>query len=344
MKTIILTIDYELFLGKKTGKVNETMIEPTKKLASILYKNGSRMTIFWDVLHYYKLLEMKSIHTELKQELLLIEKQILDLASTGHDIQLHLHPHWLDAEYESNKWNFTYDRFRLHDLSKNDNSSDINTILGCISISKKIIEDLVRKVKPNYKVTTFRAGGYLIEPFEKLKNAFLKNEILVDSSICPGSYNESDISPYNFHNYPEKLKYNFDSTPKIINPEGNFTEIPITSFKISGIRNTYYRVLRKIKYPALESERKGSGVGSTSTGNKAAKRKNLCSDLLNTINTQFTTDSNFREKFNYMHKKAPEYSTMILHPKLLNNHTLEILDDYVSTNRIRFISIQNFIS
>ena len=95
MKKIILTIDYELFLGPKTGNVKDCMIEPTEKLASIIEKNGSRMTVFWDILHYYQLLQLENRYPELKQDKLLIEKQILDLSRRGHDIQLHLHPHWL---------------------------------------------------------------------------------------------------------------------------------------------------------------------------------------------------------------------------------------------------------
>ena len=43
VKKIILTIDYEVFLGKETGSVKDCMIEPTKRLASILEKNGSKM-------------------------------------------------------------------------------------------------------------------------------------------------------------------------------------------------------------------------------------------------------------------------------------------------------------
>ena len=54
-----------------------------------------------------------------------------------------------------------------------------------LSISKKLMEDLIRKVNPDYKVTTFRAGGYLIEPLNKIKDALLKNEIKIDSSVCP---------------------------------------------------------------------------------------------------------------------------------------------------------------
>jgi len=70
----------------------------------------------------------------------------------------------------------------------------------------------------------------------------------------------------------------------------------------------------------------------------------LISTLFSPQRTQLTTDSNFREKFNYLFKKALDYSSMIILPKSMKRHTLGFLDDYVSTNKIRFISIQDYLS
>ncbi|MDP2364678.1 MAG: hypothetical protein Q8M94_13025 [Ignavibacteria bacterium] len=344
MKKIILTIDYELFLGKETGTVKDCMIEPTEKLSSILEKNGSSMTVFWDILHYYRLLQLENEYPVIKEDKLLIEKQILNLAKKGFDIQLHLHPHWLDSTYENGVWNFNYSRFKLHNLSQENNPKDINTITGCVSITRKLIEELIRKEIKNYKVTSFRAGGYLIEPFEKLRNAFLINNINIDSSVCPGLYNENKSSPYDFRSYPADSKYLFDSTPKFKTENGTFIEIPVTTIKLSGFRNFYYKVLRKVKYPSLEAERKGGGVAGVKTAQRDSKTKNILASLLKSRFYQFTTDSNFREKFDFMFNKLPDNSTMILHPKLLNTHTIKLLDDYVSEDKIRFISIQNYLS
>lgn len=341
MKKIILTIDYELFLGPKTGNVKECMIEPTEKLALIIEKNGSRMTVFWDILHYYQLLQLENQHLELKQDKLLIEKQILDLIRRGHDVQLHIHPHWLDAKYEKGIWNFDYKRFKLHTLSNENNPDDINTIIGCVSLSKKLMEHLIRKVKPEYKVNAYRAGGYLIEPFIKIKEALLINEIKIDSSVCPNSINDNEIFSFDFRSYPNKAKYYFESTPKAIENNGSFLEVPITTVKIPAVINLFFKFLRKIKYPDLEDERKGSGTGEYS------KRKgiNIYNKIFSVIHSrvsQLTTDSNFRERLSYLVKRVGENSTMILHPKLLNKHTLGTLENYVSANKIRFISIQEF--
>jgi hypothetical protein len=339
-KKIILTIDYELYLGDKTGTVKECMIEPTAKLLSFLKTSNSKMTVFWDILHYYQLLHFEKDYPELNEDKLLIEKQILELAKSGHDIQLHLHPHWLDAKYENGKWIFNYDRFKLHSLKKESNIDDINTIIGCISISKKIIENIIRRVNPDYETTTFRAGGYLIEPFNEINEAFIANNIKIDSSVCSGLYNKNGQSTYDFRDYPLKQKYNFNITPKNIVESGHYVELPITTIKLSLIRNIYYKLLRKIKYSSLDNERKGTGINSNSINNNTITKK-IISIFFSPQRSQFTTDLSFREKFNYIFNKVPDQSIMIMHPKLLNSHTLKIIDDYLSTNKLHFVSIKD---
>ena len=265
------------------------------------------------------------------------------MARRGHDIQLHLHPHWLDAKYENGNWNFIYERFKLHNLSNENRKEEINTITGCVSITKKIMEDLIRKVKPEYKVTTFRAGGYLIEPFKEIKDEFQKNEIKIDSSICRNLSNNNGFFSFDFRSYPDRLNYNFEFTPKDVVVSGSFIEIPITTIKIPSLINIYFTFKRIIKYPDLESERKGSGTGDYFKSGRFLSFKKLLSLTYPKIK-QLTTDGSFKERFAYSFKKVPDYATMILHPKLLNSHTLKVLDDYVSTNKARFISIQGFLN
>ena len=343
MKKIILTIDYELFFGERTGSVKDCMIEPTDKLLKILKDSDCKMTIFWDILHFHKLIELEENYPELKVDRISIEKQIISMVKIGFDVQLHLHPHWLDAKYENNKWNFKYDRFKLQNLSDENNPEDINTILGCISISKKLIEDTIKKEIPEYKVTTFRAGGYLVEPFHKIKGALLYNEIKIESSVTPGEYYKNGNRSYDFRNYPNDFKYNFSSTPKFVVDGGDFIEVPITSIKIPIFMNLYFKLLKKMKYASFEGEIKGVGAGVSSDNKLLSRIKRLIKLFLSPQSSQFTTDSNFQEKFNYIYEKVPEYATMILHPKLLNSHSFTILSEYLSSKKIKFVSIKDII-
>ena len=74
-------------------------------------------------------------------------------------------------------------------------------------------------------------------------------------------FNNNGIFSFDFRFYPNKQKYNFEFTPKDIVKNGSFIEIPITTVKIPTFINIFFTFIRIIKYPDLESERKGSGTG-----------------------------------------------------------------------------------
>ena len=43
-----------------------------------------------------------------KEDLILLRYQIEDILKRGHRIELHIHPHWLDAKYcEDGSWDFS---------------------------------------------------------------------------------------------------------------------------------------------------------------------------------------------------------------------------------------------
>jgi len=320
------------------------MIEPTYKLAELLDLNNSKMTVFWDILHYYRLTELENDYPDLKNDKKLIDEQISFLISKGHDIQLHLHPHWLDAVYKDGEWKFKYDHFNLHSLSDTENHEKIDTITGCITVSKTLMEKEIKKYNPGYEVTAFRAGGYLIEPFEKLKNAFELNNIYVDSSVLPGVTNNNPINGYDFRNYPVENYYHFNNSPLEISVRGKFTELPVATLSIPVYGNLLFNFIRRLKYKDLESGRMGTGSGEYGINSKKPIIKKIISLLTKPKRMAFTTDGNFAERFNYMYRKVKDNSTMILHPKLLNQHTLSLLGEKLKNNDIKFITINNYLS
>lgn len=344
VKTLILTIDYELFFGNRTGNVEKCMIEPTYELSKALDINNSKMTVFWDILHYYRLMELENRDAKLKEERKLIDEQISYLISNGNDIQLHLHPHWLDAQYLNGEWVFNYEHFNIHSLSEEENPNDIRTILGCLSISKQLIENEIKKYNPDYKVTTFRAGGYLIEPFVKLKKAFEYNNIYFDSSVLPRMNKTDSVNAYDFRNYPSDNFYNFEDSPATSIRDGRFTEFPVTTIRIPVYRNIIFSLIRYFKYSDLECGRLGTGSANKSNSDNKSFLSKVLTLLTEPKLTAFTTDGNFAERFNYMFNKIENNSSMILHPKLLNQHTLNILKDKLINNEIKFISINNFLN
>lgn len=335
-KNIILTIDYEVFLGDDTGDMEKVLINPTYQLMDILKINNSKMTVFWDILHYYRIVSLCKVNTELIKHKELIEKQISDIVEDGHDIQLHLHPHWLDAKFENGKWIFDYSRFSLHKLSQEKDKDNINTIYGCVYQMKNLMESFIRPIKKGYKVNAFRAGGYLIDPFFNLKDIFEQLEIKVDSSVCTGLFSLAEEYNYDFRGYPDCSKYNFSNSPSFIDRDGFFTELPIHTIYLP----IWLRALRWLRRKVLKTPRPifvGSGVrfkqktenGSSSNLYKYFSKKKI----------QLTTDGADSLIFRFLINRSPENSIMIVHPKLMSKDTFIMLRKYIFKNKVKFFKL-----
>ena len=334
-KRLILTIDYEVFLGSKTGDLQDVLIEPTYKLMKILKLNGSKMTVFWDVLHYYAICKWIQFYPYLSKEKELIEQQILDLVNEGHDVQMHIHPHWLDAKYVEGKWIFDYSHFSIHKLSSIDDKCDENTIIGCLSLAKNLMESVIRQTKPDYVVRAYRAGGYLIEPFSLLRDAFLKLEIGIDSSVCPDMSNECIPFPLDFRDYPSKVAYRFSNTPRFVDEMGPFVEYPITIFKLSP----FFRVKRWIH--SKLSKKSGAflgGKGVVFPHNKLTTWHKI-RQIFGKTTVQLTTDGGDEYIYDYTISNAPDDSVMILHPKMQTDQAFSYLEQLLKDNYVLFTTI-----
>ena len=97
MKRAILSFDYELFFGDKSGTVQRTLIEPTNIMLNVLDEVGAQATFFVDYL-MLKFLEKENCKRTLA-DLKAIEEQLMDIVRRGHRIELHIHSHWIDAKY-----------------------------------------------------------------------------------------------------------------------------------------------------------------------------------------------------------------------------------------------------
>ncbi len=120
-KNVLLTFDYELFQGKRSGSVENCMLLPTEKILSLLKKHKATAIFFIDMLYLCRLKELEGKSAKAKRDFELIEQQIIEIAKNGHYVFNHLHPHWLDAVYdkEKNDWTLTNDsKYSFQSLRK----------------------------------------------------------------------------------------------------------------------------------------------------------------------------------------------------------------------------------
>lgn len=249
MKKICLTFDYELFFGK-TGTIENCLIKPTYEILKVLNENNLKGTFFIDASFLGRLRDIKQEAFNYKR----IVEQLICIVDSGHRIELHLHPHWLDAEYSDGQWIFPhYQHYRLQTLPE-------SMITDLFVSGTNLLEEIARKSDNNYKVIAFRAGGWCIQPFEKLKNGFLQAGIKIDSSVATGQKDWGGAQVFDFVNAPNSSFWRFSNDPCKIDDSGQFLELPISVYK-----RTFFDRLQKYLYLTVSNDKHwGDGAGMNS--------------------------------------------------------------------------------
>jgi hypothetical protein len=326
MKNIVLTLDYELFFGTQSGTVANCMTIPMQHIATLLKKYDCRATIFWDVLHFMRAKELQVV-----DEVKMIEDSIKRLVLDGHDIQLHIHSHWIDAKFENGKWSFpSYEHYKLQSLNQEMIDKIVTQAVGTI-------EELTKT-----KVTTFRAGGWQIEPFDDIRASLAKCGIFFDSSVANNKYQNSGIASFDFRGYPKDDIYKFELSPKIKDDKGRFVEYQIKSIYIPNylIFSSYLKkIFLKERYPIF-----GDGKGA---GNIAQSKWDVIKLLLKRVflgsSDMLSLEFTSRMIFAYMIHKASNNAVMIGHPKSIGMKHLEVLEELLKNGTIRFVSLKELL-
>lgn len=311
----MLTLDYELFFGKNSGSINECIIDPTQRIIEILNKWDIKASFFVDAGYIERLDQERRLFPELERDYKLITDQILALYKEGHDIQLHIHPHWRDSYYGEKGWEINTSRYKLHDFSQ----QEVNSI---VSDYKKVLEKIIAD-----KIFTYRAGGWCILPFEHISESLYSNGILIDSTVFRNGYYHSDAQSFDFRMAEDKTIWKFDENPNIEDKNGRFMEIPISSIKTSPF--FYWRLAIAKKFGGKKHKAFGNGR-AVKANRKSILRMLACpsttvvsidgykSSLLSTSLKEY--GSRFNED---------NYFVAIGHPKAASEFSLMQLEQFI---------------
>lgn len=281
MKTIILSFDYELFFGERSGTVVKSIIEPTNMLMDVMEQNGMRGNFFVDYLMFRELENLTDSRAQ--ADLTMLKEQIRDMVRRGHRIELHLHPHWIDAKYNGDgTWNFN--NFAHYSLS----SLDKETIVEMFTKGVAYLTALAREVQLDYKIVAFRAGGWAVQPFSILREAFEACDIKLDSSVAYKTFCRQENSEYDFMRAPSKDMYCFSNDVCLESVSGTFWEVPIYTIQ----RNIFDKVVDKLfriltpffkQYSDGNHLRKEDNLNNNQLSKKKTNRSMFCVSFLNTI-------------------------------------------------------------
>ena len=312
MRNILITLDYELFFDK-SGSVEKTIINPTEKLLEILDKYNIKASFFVDSGYILKLKEYMQNFDVLKKDYDLITQQIQKLSTEEHDIQLHIHPHWEDSIYDGKQWVFDTKRYKLSDFSK----VEIDDIIKRFSL---VLEEIT-SIKP----TIFRAGGWCIQPFDKMADALYKYGIRGDSTIFPKGKNTTSEKSFDFTNAPNKNNWRFSNDPLIEDENGDFLEIPISSVKTTPL--FYFKFIFNKFFGGEKQKSFGDGFAISNS-------KNQIFDLLFKPSYSVASIDGYKASLlNRCAKQNTEQLVLIGHPKAFTPFSLKALDTFISTRQ-----------
>lgn len=335
-KTLLLTFDYELYLGANSGSLQNCSLLPTDRILTILGKHGCTGIFFIDSLYLVRLKQEAVKHEKARVDFEKVSAQIQRMASNGHLVYNHLHPHWLDATYnaQTNVWNLAdKSKFALSNLTPEQQDYVFDS-------TTQLLLDIIKPVKADYQINGFRAGGLFIQPFGLFKKQFVKHGIKYEFSVQAGAKCSGPDNSYSFDftSTPDKHYYKFedDVTREVAN--GSFVQFPLRECRVEGWRKVvsglYYRLTSRYKY----WQRYGDGLpsGNQITFDSAA----VHSKFSHTESYSVESMNSFKIDYYINELEQNNHLHIISHPKLVSDYTLDILDNFLTrvTNKFEIVT------
>ena len=176
---LALTHDWEL-RGDGSGDIEQIQFAPLRKLLEIYRKHNARTTFLPDVMQQLRFRQLEGKYPELKPLADSWDDHVREAFRQGHDIQLHLHPQWLNAQYENGRWKLNGDWTILNYARDKANAMLAN--------GKEYLESLLRPIDASYRCLAFRAGALAAAPSDHLFNSLANLGIELDVSIAGGLF------------------------------------------------------------------------------------------------------------------------------------------------------------
>lgn len=235
---LVITNDYEV-MGDGSGDIWELMIGPTAEILDICEEFGVPHTLFVDMVELWQFEEAErtgSLGTDFGGASA-IREQLKSAVSRGHDVQLHLHPQWLDAvPHAPGSWSVHRAHWRLPDVPGGlGGRGDIRSLRGLFHRGTNDLEEMLRTVSPGYRCIAFRAGGYCVQPAEDVLRVMREEGLRIDSSVAVGRRKDDRFAWFDFRDAPDDRSHWFvEDSVTVPSDEECLLEVPIFTGHLSG--------------------------------------------------------------------------------------------------------------
>ena len=347
MLHLVLTFDYELFFGKNYETCDEVLFKPAAMIAQILSNHNVPGSFFADTCSVFAH-EREGDSDYVRK----FKEQLMDLNQMGHDVQLHIHPHWQKTKKENGEWKFPEDWYRIHDFDLRGGEA-----VDIIREGIAFLKETLLPVDDNYRCIAYRAGGYCIQPYDELVNVLYDEGIRIDSSVCMYMDNTVPSRFYDYKKLPSTMNWWLQPNipiqkSKKEKPEGRaLLEIPIGYYKQNLCDRI--RLGKKVTY----RHGKPLGEGMPTIGSENNIKQNYVQKLLtySDVYQRLSLDT-MSSKIAYQAVKRlckmceqqsrDVYVAIVSHPKVYTGEAFDNLNDFVSKIvttglKIKFASIRD---
>jgi len=176
---LALTDDWEV-RGDGSGDIAQIQFGAMQKLLQIFQNYGARTTFNAEVMQQLTFRRLQHKHAELGRLADTWDEHVRDAFRRGHDIQLHIHPQWSQADYVDGKWKLAGD-WSLPNYSQ-------DSAYSMLVESRNYLESLLRPVDDSYHCVSFRSGSSSIAPSEFALSVLARIGIVFDMSMIGGYY------------------------------------------------------------------------------------------------------------------------------------------------------------
>jgi hypothetical protein len=251
--------DWEL-RGNGGGDPRRIQFRPMRELVRVFDKHGVRGSFNAEVMQQLTFRKFQDEFPELRELADEWDASVLETYKQGHDVQLHIHPQWRDAQYEDGHWRLPSDWNILN--------HEPEIAFEMMKAGRDYLENLLRPVNPDYRCVSFRSGAWCIAPSKHILSQLVELGVAVDISIVGGvrydtknvrldyTVCEESFLPY----YP-----NMEDARKVSNKPEPIVCVPTNHFYLSRARVLPYfgrLAAKKVKgrlRPPAKAEVSGAG-------------------------------------------------------------------------------------
>ena len=327
---IVVSLDYEIWFGRNGSPPQQTLVEPTEALAQLARRLGIRLVLFVDATWLWRLRQEARRHASLMGVYYRVMRQLEALAEEGHELQLHLHPHWVDSHWDGDGWVQDLRRYRLHDFS------DAEIVdLVCDGA------ETLRALSQWQSVSAFRAGGWCLQPFERLALPLKAAGISIDSTVYAQGREAGAGRRYDFTAAPALSRWRFELDPLQPVDDGHFLEVPIASQTLSPAffwRLAMTRMLRS-------GEHRRFGDGAAMPMSRADLWRKLTQASTSVVSLDGLKATTMRSALADHRRRGLQDFVIVGHPKALTQHALRRLELFVHAHRgDHFMGLNDYLA